>query len=153
MDTRLCYNSTDRLYEVRLGLRVLSSHPTKEQAELALLGGEAPKALELAQTLIAAHPELADRGIKAVALVAQGAVHPNGQAGHFEVRSQQKGKEEVYDVDVEASTCTCPDWEHRAPVVNDRKLCKHVLAALIQRKLGPLARKSPVRMEVIHDRP
>ena len=37
MDTRLCYNGTDRMYEVRLGLRVLSSHPTKEQAELALL--------------------------------------------------------------------------------------------------------------------
>ena len=66
MVTRLCYNDTDRMYEVRLGLRVLSSHPTKEQAELALLSGEAPKALELAQTLITAHPELAARGEGAV---------------------------------------------------------------------------------------
>ena len=153
MDTRLCYNGTDRMYEVRLGLRVLSSHPTKEQAELALLSGEAPKALELAQTLITAHPELAERGIKAVALVAQGAVQANSQQGHFEVRSQQKGKEEVYDVDLEASTCSCADWEHRAPIVNGRRLCKHVLAALILRKLGPIARTSPARMEMIHDRP
>ena len=27
MDTRLCYNGTDRMYEVRLGLRVPSSAP------------------------------------------------------------------------------------------------------------------------------
>ena len=96
MDTRLCYNGTDRMYEVRLGLRVLSSHPTKEQAELALLNGEAPKALELAQTLITAHPELAERGIKAVALVAQGAIQANGQPGRFEVRARSRRARRSY---------------------------------------------------------
>ena len=154
MDTRLCFNSTDRLYEVRLGVRVLSSHSRKEDALLSQLAGEAPQALALAQSLIVAHPELRDRALRAVALVADGAVQVDGGVGRYHVRSQQKGKQDHYDIDLNASSCTCTDFEQRAPEINGRKLCKHVLAALFVRKLGPLARKQPIRTEVMfHDRP
>lgn len=161
MDTRVCYNGTDRMFEVRLGQRVLSSHPNKDAALVAQLGGEAPQALALAQSLSAAYPELRERALKAVALAADDAVrvdgglgnHPGG-AGLYHVASQAKGGEEVYDVDLNASTCTCPDWEQRAPEVNGRRLCKHVLAALYVRKLGTKARKPILRTEVMHhDRP
>ncbi len=152
MDTRLCYNGTDRMFEVRLGQRVLSSHPNKDAALVAQLGGEAPQALALAQSLSAAYPELRERALRAVALVADGAVHLDGGPGLYHVASQAKG--DVYDVDLNASTCTCPDWEQRAPEVNGRRLCKHVLAALFVRKLGASARKPTFRTEVMHhDRP
>ena len=61
MDSRICYNATEKLYEVRLGQRILSSHPSKDAAWLAQLAGEAPKALELAQSLISTYPELRAR--------------------------------------------------------------------------------------------
>jgi hypothetical protein len=64
--------------------------------------------------------------------------------------SQGKVQEEVYDVDLNTSTCTCTDWVQRAQEVNDRRLCKHVLAALLVRKLGTGARKSILRTEVMH---
>ena len=154
MDTRLCFNSTDRLYEVRLGVRVLSSHSRKEDALLSQLAGEAPQALALAQSLIAAHPELRERALRAVALVADGAVQADGNPGRYHVRSQQKGREDRYEIDLSASTCTCTDWQQRAPEVNGRRLCKHLLAALFVRKLGSSARKQPIRTEVMfHDRP
>ena len=136
MNTRLCYNPTDRRYELRANQRILSTHPNRQDAQLAQLGQEAPEAVALAQPLIAAHPELADRALRAVALVADGAVHPNGGAGRYFVQSQA-GKGDSYLVDLVASTCTCMDWGQRAPEVNGRKLCKHVLAALFARKLQP----------------
>ena len=135
MNTRLCYNSTDRRYELRANQRILSTHKNRQDALLAQLAEEAPQAVALAQPLIAAHPELADRALRAVALIADGAVHPNGGAGCYFVQSQQ-GKDS-YLVDLVASTCTCMDWGQRAPEVNGRKLCKHVLAALFARKLQP----------------
>ena len=154
MDTRLCYNATEKLYEVRLGQRILSSHPSKDAAWLAQLAGEAPGALELAQSLIRVHPELRERALKAVALAADDAVRVDGGPGLFHVRSQGHGQAEIYDVDLNASTCTCTDWEHRAPEVNGRRLCKHILAALFVRKLGVNARKPTIRTEVMHhDRP
>jgi hypothetical protein len=154
MDTRLCYNATEKLYEVRLGQRILSSHPSKEAAFLAQLASEAPKALELAQSLITAHPELRERALKAVALAVDDAVRVDGGPGLFHVLSQGQGHDEVFDVDLNTSTCTCNDWEHRAPEVNGRRLCKHVLAALYVRKLGASARKPTIRTEVMaHDRP
>ena len=135
MNTRLCFNATDRRYEVRTNQRILSTHKNRQDALLAQLAEEAPQAVALAQPLIAAYPELADRALRAVALVADGAVRPNGSEGSFYVTSQQ-GKDS-YLVDLAASTCTCMDWEQRAPEVNGRKLCKHVLAALFARKLQP----------------
>ena len=146
MNTRLCSNSTDRRYEVRANQRVLSTHGSKDDALLAQLAQEAPEAIALAQPLIAAHPELADRALRAVALVADGAVRPNGGEGSFYVTSQQ-GRDS-YLVDLAASTCTCIDWEQRAPEVNGRKLCKHVLAALFTRKLQAQGREV-----MTHDRP
>lgn len=154
MDTRLCYNATEKLYEVRLGQRILSSHPSKDAAWLAQLAGEAPGALALAQSLITAHPELRERALNAVALAANDAVRVDGGPGLFHVLSQGKAHDEVYDVDLNTSTCTCTDWEHRAPEVNGRRLCKHVLAALFVRKLGTGARKPALRTQVmLHDRP
>ena len=135
MNTRLCYNSTDRRYELRANQGILSTHPNRQDAQMAQLAQEAPEAVALAQPLISAHPELGDRALRAVALVADGAVHPNGGEGSFYVTSQQ-GKDS-YLVDLTASTCTCPDWEQRAPEVNGRKLCKHILAVLFARKLQP----------------
>ena len=88
MNTRLCYNSTDRRYELRANQRILSTHPNRQDAQLAQLGQEAPEAVALAQPLIAAHPELADRALRAVALVADGAVKPNGGEGRYFVHSQ-----------------------------------------------------------------
>ncbi len=109
-----------------------------------------------------AQPELRERALKAVALATDDAVrvdgglgnHPGG-VGLFHVLSQGQGQDEVvYDVDLNASICTCTDWEQRAPEVNGRRLCKHVLAALYVRKLGAGARKPILRTEVIHhDRP
>ena len=152
MNTRLCYNSTDRTYEVRLGQRVLSSHDKKEDALLSQLASEAPQALALARSLAAAHPDLADRALRAVVLVADQAVHLS-DAG-CSVASQGAGKDDRYQVDLAASTCTCTDWAQRAPTVNGRTLCKHLLAALFQRKLGMFAREHPIRTEVMfHDRP
>jgi hypothetical protein len=154
MDTRICYNATEKLYEVRLGQRILSSHPSKDAAWLAQLAGEAPKALELAQSLISTYPELRERALKAVALAADDAVRVDGGPGLFHVLSQGKANDEVYDVDLNTSTCTCTDWEHRAPEVNGRRLCKHIMAALFVRKLGASARKPTLRTAVMHhDRP
>ena len=139
METRLIYNATEKLYELRLGLRTLSSHETKEQALTMQLENEAPAALELARKLIQAHPELEGRAIKAVVLFAQNAVNDSTDPMKFTVHSQEKpGSKpaEVYQVDADASTCTCRDWENGAPVVNGRKLCKHILAALFARRLG-----------------
>jgi hypothetical protein len=154
VDTRICYNATEKLYEVRLGQRILSSHPSKDAAFLAQLAGEAPKALELAQSLISTYPELRERALKAVALAADDAVRLDGGPGLFHVHSQGKGQDEVYDVDLNTSTCTCTDWEQRAPEVNGRRLCKHIMAALFVRKLGASARKPTIRTGVMHhDRP
>ena len=150
METRLIYNATERLYEVRLGIRVLSSYDTKEQALIAQLSGEVPAAMEIAQKLIKAYPDLQGRAIKAVALLAQGAVEATEHANLFNVRSQEKpGKKpkEVYLVDVSASTCTCLDWERNAPLLNGRKVCKHVLAALYLRRVGIRPSGIPVRTE------
>ena len=123
-------------------------------AFLAQLAGEAPGALALAQALITAHPELRERALKAVALAADDAVRVDGGPGLFHVLSQGKGQDEVYDVDLNVSTCTCTDWEQRAPEVNGRRLCKHVLAALLVRKLGTGACKPTLRTKVMHhDRP
>lgn len=153
MSTRLCYNSTDRRYELRSGQRVLSSHLNRQDALLAQLTQEAPEVLALAQPLIAAHPVLTDRALRAVALVANGAVQANGSAGCYHVRSQQ-GKQAGYEVDLDTSTCTCPDWEQRAPTVNGRTLCKHILAALFTRRLGAPTQPLPNRKEVMTvDRP
>lgn len=153
MDTRICYNATEKLYEVRLGQRILSSHPSKDAAFLAQLAGEAPGALQLAQSLVSVHPELRERALKAVTLAADDAVRLDGGPGLFHVISQGQGQVEIYDVDLNASTCTCTDWEQRAPEINGRRLCKHILAALLVRKLGTGARKPTLRTEAIHDRP
>ena len=150
METRLIYNATERLYEVRLGLRILSSYETKEEALIAQLNGEAPRAMEIAQRLIQSYPELEGRAIKAVVLVAQDAVEPTEHPNLFNVRSQEKPSskpKEVYVVDVESSTCTCDDWEFRAPEVNGRKVCKHILAALYVRKTGCKPKTIPLRKE------
>ena len=150
METRLIYNSTEKLYEVRLGLRTLSSHDTKTQALVMQLTNEAPNSMELAQKLIETHPELEGRAIKAVILVAQRAVKATEHPARFEVRGQGKQgskPSETYQVDVEASTCTCLDWERNAPEINSRKLCKHVLAALFVRRLGASACRQPTKSE------
>ncbi len=95
-----------------------------------------------------------ERALKAVALAADDAVRVDGGPGLFHVLSQGQGHDEVYDVDLNASTCTCNDWEHRAPEVNGRRLCKHIMAALFVRKLGANARKPTIRTAVMHhDRP
>ena len=108
----------------------------------------------LSEKQISAHPELRERAFKAVALAADDAVRLDGGPGLFHVHSQARGQDEVYDVDLNASTCTCTDWEHRAPEVNGRRLCKHIMAALFVRKLGANARKPILRTEVMHhDRP
>ena len=150
METRLIYNATEKLYEVRLGLRTLSSYDTKEQALIAQLNGEAPRAMEIAQKLINAYPELEGRAIKGVVLVAQDAVEATEHSNLFNVRSQEKPgskPKDVYVVDVENSTCTCDDWEFRAPEINGRKLCKNVLAALYVRRVGPNPKNIPLRKE------
>ena len=139
MNTRLCYNSTDRRYEVRTNQRVLSVHPNRQDALLAQLGAEAPEVVELARTLIAAHPVLTDRALRAVTLASEGAVQATDKPLRYRVRSQQKRKGKlalVYTVDLAQSSCTCPDWVQGAPTVNGRTVCKHVLAALFIRKLS-----------------
>lgn len=150
METRLIYNATEKLYEIRLGVRILSSHDTRDEALMLQLTNEAPNAMALAQQLIKAHPELEGRAIKAVILVAQRAVKATEHPARFEVRGQEKQgskPREVYQVDVEASNCTCLDWERNAPEVNGRKLCKHVLAALFVRRLGASACRLPTQSQ------
>lgn len=139
MNTRLCYNSTDRRYEVRTNQRILSAHANRQDALLAQLSVEAPEAVALARTVMAAHPRLTDRALRAVTLVTDGAVEATDQPLRFRVHSQQKGKGKpalVYTVDLALSSCTCPDWVQGAPTVNGRTVCKHVLAALFARKLS-----------------
>ena len=155
MDTRLCYNGTDRMYEVRLGLRVLSSHPTKEQAELALLNGEAPKALELAQTLITAHPELAERGDQGRGSGGSGRCPGERPARPLRrFARSRRARRRVYDVDVEARPAPALTGSIVRPIVNGRRLCKHVLAALHRAQAGaPRPSTSRPNGDDVHDRP
>lgn len=79
------------------------------------------EAEKLAEAGAARKPELAERMTKAAALVDAGAVRLTGQQTAV-----------VNDYTVTAGTCTCKDFEHRAP----GGWCKHRLAVRMARALG-----------------
>jgi hypothetical protein len=95
---------------------------------------EHPRVLRLADLITATYPEFRKRALKAAMLYAEGHVHTNGAPRCFDVDSQGGGCR--YHVDLNFSTCTCPDWEgallghhHSAPWCNDQPMCKHLVAA------------------------
>ena len=103
-------------------------------AERLQLQMEYPEVLRLADRIVARYPELRKRALKAAMLYAEGYVHVNGGAHLYDVMSQSG--EGQYYVDLEFSTCSCPDWEgallgrnHSAPWCNDQPICKHLVAA------------------------
>ena len=75
-------------------------------------------------------PELAERAMKAALLLASGHVVPLG-GDRFRVAGT-----DTYAVDLLGKTCSCPDFAHGAPAINDAKWCKHLLAALMLTYLG-----------------
>ena len=85
-------------------------------------------------------PELAARAEKAAAILLSGKV-AEVAPDLYEVVSSAGA--DAYVVMHDLGMCPCPDFRHRAPVVNGAKLCKHRLAVLFLRKLGrPVSRPS-----------
>jgi hypothetical protein len=90
-------------------------------------------------------PELGTRPEKAAIILLAGKVAPIAANAYEVVNSDGDG---AYRVDHAAGTCDCPDYTHRAPVVNGAKLCKHRLAVVFLRRLERLRRPS-ARLERI----
>jgi hypothetical protein len=105
---------------------------TLHRTTLAQLAALVARALEAA-------PELGTRPEKAACILLAGKVSETAPGSYEVVNSDGDG---TYTVDHSAGTCTCPDFQHRAPTVNGAKLCKHRLAVLFLRKLG-CGRKQP----------
>ena len=61
-----------------------------------------------------------------------GKVQPIGQ-DRYEVVGTEA---DPYIVDQAAESCTCKDYQHRAPEVGGSKCCKHRIAAWLYVKLG-----------------
>lgn len=86
------------------------------------------------------HPELEERCIRAAGILLLGRVRHIG-ADMYEALGADDAR---YAVDQLAETCECRDFQHRAPVVNGSKCCKHRIAAYFLQELGrrALARRS-----------
>jgi hypothetical protein len=84
-------------------------------------------------------PELEGRAQRGALIVLMGKVAELGD-DRYEVVGTDDGK--LYLVDQAAESCTCPDFQHRAPVVRGSKLCKHRLACLFLVELGRSPRPS-----------
>ena len=104
------------------------------RAERFQLKMEHPQVLRLADRIVAKYPELRKRALKAAILYVDGHVHLNGAERLFDVDSQNGGGQ--YEVDLNVSTCGCPDWEgallgrkHSAPWCDGNPMCKHLIAA------------------------
>jgi hypothetical protein len=114
----------------------MDTYKSSTLAELARLVADA----------IAKAPELGTRSEKTAVILLAGKVAPLAGDAYEVVNSDGDG---AYRVDHAAGTCDCPDYTHRAPVVNGAKLCKHRLAVLFLRRLErprhPSARLERVR--------
>ena len=77
-------------------------------------------------------PELGTRPEKAAIILLAGKVASIAADAYEVVNSDGDG---AYRVDHAVDTCDCPDYTHRAPVVNGAKLCKHRLAVVFLRRL------------------
>ena len=107
----------------------------KYLAERIQLQMEYPEVLRAADRIVARYPELRKRALKAAVLYDVGHVHVNGAEHSYDVDSQTEG-DMAYRVDLQYSTCSCPDFEgallgrnHSAPWCNDQPICKHIVAA------------------------
>jgi hypothetical protein len=91
-------------------------------------------------------PELAQRAEKGATILITGKLSPLGEDRYEVVSSDDDGT--LYLVDQRAESCTCKDYQHRAPEVRGSKCCKHRIAAWLYVKLGaprPSARLARVR--------
>lgn len=102
---------------------VAAPHLTPDQLAAALTPPRHP-AYDLADKGTAAKPELAERMVKAAALVEAGGVRLTGPETAV-----------VNEYTVTAAACDCKDFEHRAP----GGWCKHRLAVRMARALGRVA--------------
>jgi hypothetical protein len=91
----------------------------------------------LVRQIVDRRPELEGRAIAASSILMLGKVHPIGP-DRYEVVGTEA---EPYIVDQAAESCTCKDFEHRAPEVRGSKCCKHRIAAWLYVKLGSSRRR------------
>jgi hypothetical protein len=118
------------------GHTIAGKFPSREAAEVAHLEQEAPEALDIARAIARAPPQRRSRVLRAVQLVASNYVLPAKMDGQYRVLSQS-GSGEFYAVKLNGSlSCTCYDSLYRAPLVRGFRMCKHIIAAGIYRKLN-----------------
>lgn len=85
------------------------------------------KLVGLVHKAISRHPDLETRAYRAAELVRRD--HLLKTRDGWEVKSQSNPRGN-YRVDLEAGTCTCPDFP-KAPEVSGRPMCKHRMAVLM----------------------
>jgi hypothetical protein len=86
----------------------------------------------LARNIVEQCPELEGRVARAVAILLLGKCSPISETT-FEVLGTEATP---YTVDVAAETCSCADFQHRAPEYKGAKWCKHRVSVCLLRKLG-----------------
>jgi uncharacterized Zn finger protein len=79
---------------------------------------------QVSPRLMALIPQAGERAVRGAELAVAGQVAKLAGAIYL-----VQGNGDVYMVDLEQGTCTCPD--SRAAEVNGVKLCKHVCAAML----------------------
>jgi len=98
---------------------------------------------ELVHGIAERAPLLEARTEKAATILLRGKVSPIAIDAY-----QVTGTDgESYTVDYRAQTCTCPDFQHRAPEYSGARWCKHRLAVVLLRKLGRPTRRVALRRD------
>jgi len=98
---------------------------------------------DLITTIAERAPLLEARTEKAATILLRGKVSPIATDAY-----QVTGTDgETYTVDHRAQTCTCPDFQHRAPEYSGARWCKHRLAVVLLRKLGRPTRRVALRRD------
>jgi uncharacterized Zn finger protein len=84
---------------------------------------------QLVARIVLKCPALASRAEAAAGIIAACKIAQDGPST-FTVRGSG---DSAYTVDSLDESCTCPDFQHRAPEYNGARWCKHHLAALMLR--------------------
>jgi hypothetical protein len=89
-------------------------------------------------------PALSERATKAGLILISGRVRPLDGC-RYEVDGSDA---QPYAVDLAGQTCSCPDFQHRAPAWpgGDSRICKHVLGAAFFATLNERERNGGVRV-------
>jgi hypothetical protein len=87
---------------------------------------------KLVANIIAKCPELESRAAAASLILMSGKCRPLG-AKRFEVNGTEA---DAYSVDLLGRTCSCKDFQHRAPEYEGDRYCKHLLGSMLLERLA-----------------